>query len=409
MKNNGFLNGIVAAVLLTLPVGSVYAFSFFAPEMASICKVTLSKMQLAFSLSIFFLGMGAAFFGPIVEKNPGKAGLIAAILYFFGMGFTGVGLHLASWPLVMFGYGFLNGLGQGIAYLSPVKALMLWFPKHKGLAASISIVSFGLGSTLCTFLADKLIPGIGLEKTFGAFAVLYLFMMFVGGMLLHKPEDALDTLDSKMLEKSFSYLNLFTDKMFWHAWLFMFLNISAGLALIGCSRSIFDDAGISSSAIVVLLMLAGIFNGSFRLIFAWASDFLKTRIDMWFAISALSIVVLMAAGASYPLIGFAILLINAAYGGGFSLCPSILADYYDKSQISRIHGAVLSAWGIAGLIGNNVSMFVNELTGGFYWLIWVLVAMHCINAINVYFARKRFVVHIANDQASGPIANEPEP
>ena len=117
----------------------------------------------------------------------------------------------------------------------------------------------------------------------------------------------------------------------------------------------------------------------------------------------------MAAGASYPLIGFAILLINAAYGGGFSLCPSILADYYDKSQISRIHGAVLSAWGIAGLIGNNVSMFVNELTGGFYWLIWVLVAMHCINAINVYFARKRFVVHIANDQASGPIANEPEP
>ena len=113
MKANGFLNGIAAAVLLTLPIGSVYAFSLFAPQIAEACGTTLQYVQYAFSLSIFFLGMGAAFFGPIVEKNPGKAGLIASVLYFFGMAFTGVGIHLASLPLVLFGYGFLNGLGQG--------------------------------------------------------------------------------------------------------------------------------------------------------------------------------------------------------------------------------------------------------------------------------------------------------
>lgn len=391
MKNNGFLNGILPAILLTLPVGSVYAFSLFASSMTEACNSTMQYVQYAFSLSIFFLGMGAAFFGPIVEKNPSKAGLIASILYFFGMAFTGVGIHLSYLPLVLFGYGFLNGLGQGIAYLSPVKALMMWFPKHKGLAGSISIVSFGLGSTLCTFIANRLVPEIGLEKTFGAFAIIYFMMMFIGSMFLKKPTEIPHNTLSIKDKESFSYLKLFGDRMFWHAWLFMFLNISAGLALIGCSVSIFKDASISQNAVVVLMMLAGIFNGSFRLIFAWASDFLKTRIDMWFAISGISIVVLAAAGCYYPLIGAAILLINSCYGGGFSLLPPILYDYYETDKLSRIHGAVLSAWAFAGLIGNNVSVAIFNATGGFYWVLWLLVIVYSINLLNGYLARKKFI------------------
>ena len=68
-------------------------------------------MQYAFSLSIFFLGMGAAFFGPIVEKNPGKAGEIAAFLFTTGMAATSIGIHYGFYPLVLLGYGVLNGLG----------------------------------------------------------------------------------------------------------------------------------------------------------------------------------------------------------------------------------------------------------------------------------------------------------
>ena len=391
MKSNGYLNGIIPAILLTLPVGSVYAFSLFAPSISALCNTSMQYVQYAFSLSIFFLGMGAAFFGPIVEKNPGRAGLIAAFIYFFGMTLTGIGIHLANFYLVLIGYGFLNGIGQGIAYLSPVKALMLWFPRHKGLAGSISIVSFGLGSTLCTFLANNMTPSLGLEKTFGAFAICYLVMMMCGAFFLKKPIDSTQSInDYSQTVDDFSYANLFKDRMFWHAWLFMFLNISAGLALIGCSVSIFKDAQISQSTIVVLMLLAGVFNGSFRLIFAWLSDFLKTRINIWFVISGLSIAFLLMAGCSYPLIGIAILLINSTYGGGFSTCPAVLLDYYDSSRLSRIHGAVLSAWAFAGLIGNNVSMAVFNSTKSYYLVIWLLIGAYCLNILNVFYARKMF-------------------
>ena len=41
-------------------------------------------------------------------------------------------------------YGLIMGIGLGTGYLSPVKTLMLWFDKQKGLATGISIMGFGL-------------------------------------------------------------------------------------------------------------------------------------------------------------------------------------------------------------------------------------------------------------------------
>jgi OFA family oxalate/formate antiporter-like MFS transporter len=390
-KTNRWLNGIVPAVLLTLPVGSVYAFSMFSGAFAEACKVPMTTMQWAFSLSIFFLGMGAAFFGPIIEKDPGKAGKIAGLLFTLGLCSTAVGVKHGSFWTVLAGYGVLNGLAQGIAYLSPVKALVMWFPKHKGLAASVSIVSFGLGSTLCTWLAEQM-KHLGASKTFVILACIYAVMMAVGSLLIRKPETTESTKHGS--NASFSYLSLMKDRMFWHSWLFMFLNISAGLALIGCSVSIFKDAGIDERMVVVLMLLAGVFNGSFRLLFAWASDFLKVRINMWLMISLLSIAVMTSAGVWYAsFIGIAVLLMNSTYGGGFSVCPAVLSDYYDNTMLSRVHGAVLSAWGIAGLIGNNMSQMVFKTTGHFWIVVWIIVVMHAFNVVNMLFARKKFISH----------------
>lgn len=40
--------------------------------------------------------------------------------------------------------------------------------------------------------------------------------------------------------------------------------------------------------------------------------------------------------------------------------PTLLSDHYGMSSISAIHGITLSAWGIAGLTGNQVEKS-NEL------------------------------------------------
>jgi len=110
MTKNRIANGIIPAMLLTLPVGSVYAFSLFSSSFAEACGVSMQMMQWAFSLSIFFLGMGAAFFGPIVEKDPSRAGKIASFLFTLGLCTTALGVKYGKYWMVIAGYGVLNGL-----------------------------------------------------------------------------------------------------------------------------------------------------------------------------------------------------------------------------------------------------------------------------------------------------------
>ena len=270
--------------------------------------------------------------------------------------------------------------------MTPVKTILLWFPKHKGLASSVSIISFGLGSSLCSLLFHFLFPIVGIQYIFLCLAAIYFPMMIVGSILLRKPKYAV--IKSKYINIDFSYIKLFKDRYFIHSWLFMFLNISAGLALIGVSVGIFKELSVSHGTVIVLMLFAGLFNGSFRLVFAWISDILKNRLNIWIIISSLSILFMILSGLYFPAILVSILLINATYGGGFSTCPSILSDNYDSNALSRVHGAVLSAWGFAGLLGNNLSMIIFNMTGSFYFVVFLLLGLYLINLINVILLKK---------------------
>lgn len=377
-----FFNGIFPSILITLPIGSVYAFSLFSSDIANLIGCSFKEIQFAFSLSIFFLGMGAAFGGTLVEKNITKSAILSSFIFSLGLILTSLGISLHNIWFIYVGYGFFCGIAQGIGYLTPVKTLVLWFPKNKGVASAISIVSFGLGSSLCTLLHKYLYPIYGIENIFYIFAIIYFVMMIIGGILIKKPNNEQITLSKTNINNNFKYKELFKDKFFICAWLYMFLNISAGLSLIGSSVNIFKNFEVPSNVIAIMMMLAGIFNGSFRLFFAWISDLINgKRIYVWGIIAIFSCVMMFLSCLSpYILIG-SILIINATYGGGFSTLPTILSEHYDLNRLSRIHGATLSAWGIAGLIGNNITTTLYSITNSFSLLPYILLIIYILNII----------------------------
>lgn len=380
------LNAVVPAMLITLPIGSVYAFSNFSKDIADCIGCTLPEIQFAFTLSILFLGLGAAFFGPVIERNVRLSGTIAAVLFACGMLVTAAGVNLKSIRLVYLGYGVLNGCAQGCGYVTPVKTMILWHPRNKGLASAISIISFGLGSSLCVYLAGLLMPVAGIRWIFAWYAAIYAAMMGLGAAMLRKPAEFRG---AGAAAEPFSYRGLFRNATFWQAWTFMFLNICCGLVLIGSTRNIFAEVVSGEAVITTLLMLCGLFNGGFRLVFAWWSDFLKNRIDIWMIISAISVALMIASSAWFAFVTVAILLINATYGAGFSTLPSILSDVYGNSSLSRIHGATLSAWGIASLPAYVISRFLLKNVSGFTPVLAALCAIYALNAVNVFILKKR--------------------
>ena len=80
VKLNKFIHGAIPAIMLHVCIGTVYCWSLLKDAIAQAMNVSVSSIEFAFSLAIFFLGMSAAFGGSLVERNVRKSGLISTCL-----------------------------------------------------------------------------------------------------------------------------------------------------------------------------------------------------------------------------------------------------------------------------------------------------------------------------------------
>ena len=89
-RANKWVRAAIPALLLHCSIGTVYCWSIFSQEIADYIGFSKGATEWAFSFAIFFLGMSAAFLGPVVERDIKKSSLIATICFSLGMALTGV-------------------------------------------------------------------------------------------------------------------------------------------------------------------------------------------------------------------------------------------------------------------------------------------------------------------------------
>lgn len=382
-RANKWVRAAIPALLLHCSIGTVYCWSIFSQEIAEHIGFSKSATEWAFSFAIFFLGMSAAFLGNVVEKDIHKSSLIAAICFALGMAGTGFfiyygGLHKGS-MVALIGiyvcYGFIMGIGLGTGYLSPVKTLMLWFEDRKGLATGLAVAGFGAAKAIASPIMQAMLDNLGdggIYKMFVILAAVYFVMMFAGHLLLKKPDG---WHEPQKKDKSQSMMAVIKSKPIANyigIWLMFYLNITCGLALISQEKMIVKCIGLASF-VGIISTVSAVFNAGGRLGFSAWADTMKDRNTIYKLIFVLSIVftglVIVTGGIKNGegnillmiLVLALIFVVNAGYGGGFSNVPTLLSDHYGMGNISAIHGLTLSAWGIAGLTGNQMAnLIVNK-------------------------------------------------
>lgn len=408
MKENKWIRGAIPALLLHMSIGTVYCWGTFSNEIANYIGWDKGTVGWAFSLAIFFLGMSAAFLGGMVEKNIHRSSLIAT--FTFGGGMLGTAFFIwlggqnkgAILPLIgiFLCYGFIMGVGLGTGYLSPVKTLTLWFSKTPGLATGLAVAGFGAAKAIASPIMTAILesdPTNGVWKMFLYMGIAYIILMFIGHLLLKKPSD---WHEPQVVAKGNRAIDVIKAKpvTFIGIWLMFYLNIAAGLALIHQDKAIFGGLGLEAGLVATLLAVSSIFNAGGRLIFSAVSDKLKDRNTVYKIIFAISIVltaIVLFSGCLTPVAGselFAgagnglmvviaialLLMVNAGYGGGFSTLPNLLGAHYGKANYSAIHGIALSAWGIAGLTGNQFAEMIEHATGSAANVLWMTLGMYIV-------------------------------
>jgi MFS family permease len=379
-----------AALCVHLCIGQVYAFSVFNLPMTRLIGITksapgdwkLTELGWIFSIAIAVLGIASALGGAWLDRvGPRKAMLLAACCFGGGFLVSAFGVSVHSLVLLYFGYGVLGGIGLGIAYISPVKTLITWFPDRPGMATGMAIMGFGGGALIASPLSVLLMGAfsnpthVGVAETFVVMGLIYFCFMSIGAIIVRVPPSGwhpegyvAPTQSSGLITTENVHVDVaWRTPQFWLLWWVLCLNVTAGIGVLGQASAMAQEmfpGRITAIAAAGFVGLLSIFNMAGRFIWASTSDFIgrKATYCVFFILGMILYALVPTSGhiGSVALFVICFLIIISMYGGGFSTIPAYLKDIFGVQYVGAIHGRLLTAWSAAGVFGPVIVNYMRQ-------------------------------------------------
>ncbi|WP_448316553.1 OFA family MFS transporter [Streptomyces sp. CO7] len=359
-----------AALSVHLSIGQAYAWSVFKAPLESSLDISGTLSALPFQLGIVMLGLSAAFGGTLVERNgPRWAMTVALVCFSSGFLLSALGAYTGQYWLIVFGYGFVGGIGLGIGYISPVSTLIKWFPDRPGMATGIAIMGFGGGALIASPWSTRMLESFGSDSSgiataFLVHGLVYAVFMSLGVLLIRVPRpaegDAAADATAGVGGVQVSARDAVRTPQFWLLWLVLVMNVTAGIGILEKAAPMITDFFADSSTPVSVSAAAGFVallsaaNMAGRIGWSSTSDLIgrKNIYRVYLGVGALMYLLIALFGdTSKPLFVLCALVILSFYGGGFATIPAYLKDLFGTYQVGAIHGRLLTAWSTAGVLG----------------------------------------------------------
>ncbi len=402
-NKNGVFYGwwIVTASFLTAfyTGGAIfYGFTAFFEPIIEEMGWSYTQVSLAASLRGMEMGIFAPFVGILVDRLGPRR------LIFAGGSILAIGLALLSTTtcLATFYTAFtLLAIGMSACTGTVIMtAIANWFDHRIGLATGIAICGYGFSGLLVPVITWL----IALYQWRIAAIVLAIGMVVIvlplSLMFRHKPEhygylpDGLpvpgSNADKEITAKPASVevkaKQAIQGSTFWRlglAYMYQVMVVSATvthvmpyLGSVGVSRSI-------SSLVAMGIPLTSVIG---RLGFGWLGDRYDRRIvaSVGFSFIGLGTLIFSQASAGHVwLVVPFLLLVGVGYGGGNALRPSLVRQFFGRSNFGTVFGLMMGIGAIGSIIGSTLPGWVYDHWGRYQAIWYLLAGMSIVSVILV--------------------------
>jgi MFS family permease len=228
----------------------------------------------------------------------------------------------------------------------------------------MAIMGFGGGAYIAGKWNAKLIDSIGVAQTVMAVGAVYLVVMLLGARILRRPPEGWKpagwspkaTSGKMITNRSVSRNTAVNTVQFYLLWGILFVNVTAGIGILAQAspmmQDLFQKSALEAGVVVSWL---SIFNAGGRFLWASSSDYIGRRntYSIFFVVQLIlfSLVPGFAASGSWLPFLASLFVVLTMYGGGFATIPAFLADIFGPENVGAIHGALLTAWSAAAIVG----------------------------------------------------------
>jgi len=331
-----------------------------------------------YMLIIGVIGVSAAFGGMLVDKKgPKFVATLGTCFYGAGVLFGGLALYIGNFWFLLFGYGVIAGIGNGLAYVVPIATLIRWFPDKRGLITGLAVMGFGFGAFFIGLIAPGIINKAGVANTFLILGAVYTIVAVAASLTLKNPpagwlpKGFTPAATTVSAADSFGWAEAKKTRQWYMLWVMLFLNVTAGMGLLSklspmaqevikLAQNIDDPAKLAVLGGGVLAT-ASIFNGLGRLFWAAVSDKIGRKgVYMTMFLSQAILYILLPQVTSVLIFTIIACYLLSCLGGGFAVMPAFAADSFGPTYIGKVYGFLLTAWGAAGVVGGFVFAEFNK-------------------------------------------------
>ncbi|MGH1484292.1 MAG: MFS transporter [Geminicoccales bacterium] len=353
---------LIAALILSLGLGSIHAFSVLLDPLEMRFSVSRADIAPAYSIGLasltFAVLIGHRLFRLV---SPAKLALLTYLIAAVGLAVASLGTHIfALWVGYGLVFGFANGVGYGFAlYLTN-----LAFDRNRGLAMGSVTAVYAVGASGFAILIDNWIKLAGVDGALIALSTTLALCGVVAGAALWWSRYGVDLADQPS-DQTVQATVLDRPRLLL-CWLIYGTGVAAGLMAMGHAAGIVTAAdGTASDGVrgVIAITFANALGGFSAGYFA---DRRPAHILLATLGAASALALLMLAIATHTMLVIALLaVVGFTYGATIALFPIVTTLIFGRDDYARAYGKIFTSWGVAGLIAPWLAGDLYSRTDGY--------------------------------------------
>jgi len=368
---------VISSFIVMLCLGSMFAWSVIARELANDFGFSLSKTQLVFGVFFTFFPITMLLAGKLERKTGPKLLVLISAALFTG-GYLLSSLSGGSYPLILTGMGVLSGAGTGFGYLAALTVPARWFPQRKGLITGIVVAGFGLAAVFFSFFAEHLLnSGKSVLETLKIIGLSYGAIVTVMALFIYNPQGYGEE-DRVKIDYSFLRTRAYVKLL-----IGFFMGTFAGLLVIGSLTAIGAQNNIENHILVLGVSGFALANFLGRILWGFLSDYIGSNLSVLLALTfqAISIFLIGHITLTPSLYLLFAALIGFGFGSNFVLFARETAQLFGLKNFGSIYPYVFLGYSLAGMLGPVTGGLLYDLLNDFSLPTAIAAGMSLIGAL----------------------------
>jgi OFA family oxalate/formate antiporter-like MFS transporter len=369
---------IVAATLINLPFGSIYAYSVFLRPWEQSLNATRSELTFVFALATTIF-TAAMLLAPRLFAYF-KAPLLVMLCGLSGAGGIALAAFASNLYVLAVGYGLLFGLGGGVAYIAMQQGVNFMLKGNHGLVNGYIVSLYPAGAVIALPVFGWALEQYGLRPTLLGLAVTLLatsalatVFVVVAGVRLHQPQNSIASSGTRPPRR-----------VFWQMAAVFFLAAAAGLTVLSQQVGIIATYGGGTAlAIYAGTAITGAVAAA-RLGGGWLLDRFSVPAVMafahvWSLIGAIGLTLIpepWMAAIGLGMIGMGYGLLSGSTAGG-------VAYYWPSADYGRIASRLYIGWCAAAISLPWLAAYLFDISGTYTTAI---IIAGCGNVLGIVVA-----------------------